>query len=139
MVPSPALLQAVGEVVEQRRSLGTVVEMAPVSVVWTEIDAHIYVNRGIDVDEAQKIAEERLRRLMHPTIGGVQGQGLSFGGAITMSQIAGSLQSVPGVVYVERVLLRRQGDPAEQTRIQPSPDSVLALGRCYVLAEVLED
>lgn len=139
MVPSPALLQAVSEVVEERRSLGTVVEMAPVSVVWTEIDAHIYVNRGIDVDEAQTIAEERLRRLMHPTIGGVQGQGLSFGGAITMSQIAGSLQSVPGVVYVERVLLRRQGDQEEQTRIQPSPDSVLALGRCYVLAEVVED
>jgi predicted phage baseplate assembly protein len=139
MVPSPALLQAVSETVEERKSLGTVVEMAPVSVVWAEIDAHIYVNRGIDVDEAQAIAEERVRRLMHPIVGGTQGQGLSFGGAVTMSQIAGSLQGVPGVVYVERVLLRRQGETEELTRIQPSPDSVLALGRCYVLVEVVED
>ncbi len=139
MLPSPELLQAVGAAVEERKSLGTVVEMAPVSVLWAEIDAHIYVARGFDPAQAQTAAEERLRRLLHPTVGGLDGHGLTFGGAITMSQIAGTLQNVPGVVYVERVLLRRQGETEELMRLQPDSDAILALGRCYVLAETVED
>jgi len=139
MAPSPELLQVVSEAVEERKSLGTVVEMAPVAVVWAEIDAHIYVRRGIDLEQAQAAAQARLRRLVHPTVGGLDGRGLAFGGAITMSQIAGALQNIPGVVYVERVRLQRQGDAEELTRLQPAPDSVLALGRCYVLVEELQD
>jgi hypothetical protein len=75
---------------------------------------------------------------MHPLVGGLDGNGLSFGAAVTMSHIAGSLQNVPGVVYVERVLLRSQGNAAELTRLQPPPDAILALSRCYVLAEMVE-
>ena len=138
MVPSPNLLQVVSEAVQERKSLGTVVEMAPVSVVWAEIDAHIYVERGVDTQQAQAMAEQRLRRLLHPA-GRQSGQGIAFGAAITMSQIAGVLQNVPGVVYVERVLLRREGNNGELTRLQPPRDGILALNRCYVLAEVMED
>ncbi len=139
LAPSPALLQAVSAIVEERKSLGTVVEMAPVGVTWAEIDAHIYVSRGVDVEQASVAAETRLRRLVHPTSGGPDGRGLAFGGAVTMSQIAGALQNLPGVVYVERVRLRRQGGAEELTRLQLQHDAVLALARCYVLVEVVED
>ncbi|MPZ49091.1 MAG: putative baseplate assembly protein [Dehalococcoidia bacterium] len=139
MTPSPEVMQAVREIVEERKSLATVVEMSPVSVIWAEIDAHIYVSRGVNVAQAQVNAEARLRRLIHPLVGGLDGHGLSFGAAVTMSHIAGALQNVPGVVYVERVLLRRQGSAEELTRLQPPPDAILALGRCYVLAEIVED
>jgi predicted phage baseplate assembly protein len=139
MVPTPELIQAVSAAVEERRSLGTVVEMAPVAVLWAEIDAHIYVARGIDAGQAQAAAEARLRRLLHPIVGGPDRNGLPFGAGVTMAHIAGSLQNVPGVVYVERVLLRARGNAAELTRLQPPPDATLALGRCYVLAEVVED
>jgi hypothetical protein len=125
--------------VESRKSLGTVVEMAPVGVTWAEVDAHIYVSRGVNLEQAQATAEARLRRLVHPIVGGLEGRGLAFGGAITMSQIAGALQNIPGVVYVERVRLQRQGNPEELTRLQPPADAVLALGRCYVLVEELQD
>jgi hypothetical protein len=113
--------------------------MAPVVVTWAEIDAHIYVSRGVDLEQAQAVAQARLRRLVHPIVGGLDGRGLQFGGAITMSQIAGALQNVPGVVYVERVRLVRQGETEELTRLQPTPDAVLALGRCYVLVEEMQD
>jgi predicted phage baseplate assembly protein len=139
MAPSPELLQVVSEAVESRKSLGTVVEMAPVGVTWAEIDAHIYVARGVGLEQAQAAAEARLRRLVHPIVGGLDGRGLQFGGAITMSQIAGALQNLPGVVYVERVRLVRQGETEELTRLQPPSDAVLALGRCYVLAEEMQD
>jgi hypothetical protein len=139
MSPSPELLRAVSAAVEERKSLGIVVELGPVSVVWAEIDAHIFVARGTDPEAAQAVAEHRLRRLVHPTQGGINGRGLTFGGAVTMSQIAGALQNLPGVAYVERVRLQRQGDATELTRLQPPSDAILALGRCYVLAEVVED
>jgi predicted phage baseplate assembly protein len=139
LAPSPELLQVVSEAVNSRKSLGTVVEMAPVGVTWAEIDAHIYVSPGVDLEQAQAMAEARLRRLVHPITGGMEGRGLSFGGAITMSQIAGTLQNLAGVVYVERVRLVRQGQTEELTRLQPPPDAVIALGRCYVLVEEMQD
>ncbi len=139
LMPSPSLLQRVGNAIEQRKSLGTVVEMAPVSIVWAEVDVHLFIAPGVDAEEAQTTAQNRLRRLLQPVSGGPDGRGLSFGTGITLSQIASSLQNMPGVLYIERVRLRRRGQSEELTRLTPPADSVLVLGRCYVLAEVLDE
>jgi len=139
LVPSPALIAQVSAALDERKSLGTVVEIGPPALTWAEIDAHIYIRRGLDPAQAQTAAQNRLRALFHPGSGGTDGRGIGFGAAITVSQIAGVLQSLPGVVYIERVRLRQQGNPAEVTRLQPPPNALLALGHCYVLAEVIED
>src|SRR5262249_38592373 len=119
-----------------RKSLGTIVELESAPLVWVEVDAHIFVRKGTDPEAAQESAVRRLRALFHPTR---EGGSRGFGATITVSQVAGLLQSLPGAVYVERVRLRRNGDTVEVTRIQPPPDSLLVLGRCYVLAEVLDE
>ncbi|HXH20670.1 MAG TPA: putative baseplate assembly protein [Dehalococcoidia bacterium] len=137
LMPTPELIQAVAAQLEARKTLGTVVELQPAPLAWAEIDAHIYVTRSTDPARAQDIAVRRLRALLHPSP--ANGGSANFGAAITVSQIAGVLQSLPGVVYIERVRLRRQGDPSELTRLQPPPDTLLVLGHCYVLAEVIED
>jgi predicted phage baseplate assembly protein len=139
VMPSPALIQEVAARLEDRKSLGTVVEIEPAPLLWAEIDAHIYVKRGVDTAAAEDLAVKKLRSVFHPGRYGAGNDTTGFGGAITVSQIAGVLQGLPGVVYIERVRLRRQGDPAEVTRLQPGPDVLPVLGHCYVLAEVVED
>ena len=79
--------------------------------------------------------ELELRRFLHPIIGGRDGRGAPFGGALTESQVAGILQSVPGVAYVERTRLRAQGADGDASRIAVEPDGMLLLGSLYLLAE----
>ncbi|HLA82725.1 MAG TPA: putative baseplate assembly protein, partial [Thermoleophilia bacterium] len=66
LVPSPALIQAVAAQLEDRKSLGTVVELEAAPLVWAEVDAHVFVRRGIDPARAQEEAVKRLRSLFHP-------------------------------------------------------------------------
>jgi predicted phage baseplate assembly protein len=138
LMPSPTLIQQVAGHLDERKSLGTVVELGPAPLVWAEIDAHIYVARGLDTQAMEEEAARLLRFLLHPTFArGSPSAG--FGGVVTVSQVAGALQSLPNVVYIERVRLRRRGDASEVMRVQAPADSLLVLGRCYVLAEVVQD
>jgi predicted phage baseplate assembly protein len=138
LLPSPFLIRQVSSYLDERKSLGTIVQYGPVEFTWVEIDAHIYVKPGVDTAVAQAQAVRRLREFMHPVRGGPNGQGLNFGGAITVSQIAGLLQTMPEVTYVERVRLRSQGENRDVSRMQAPTHGLLALGHCYVLAEVVE-
>ena len=139
LLPSPLLVQRVSSHLDERKSLGTLVQYGPVEFTWVEIDAHTYVKTGVDTAVAQAQIVHKLREFMHPVCGGPDGQGCAFGGAITVSQIAGLLQTLPEVAYVERVRLRSQGDNRDLPRIQPPAHGLLALDRCYVLAEVIEE
>lgn len=138
LAPTPLLIEQVSERLDERKTLGTLIQYEAAPFTWVELDAHIFVRPGSDVDETQARAVNLLREYLHPTRGGPSKRGLGFGGAATVSQIAGILQSLPGVVYVERVRLRAPGSQNEVTRLQAEADGLLALGRCYVLAEIAD-
>jgi predicted phage baseplate assembly protein len=138
LAPSPDLIQRVAQELDDRKSLGIVVQIEPAPLVWAELDVHLFIRRGMDREAAEAEAVRRLRAIFHPTPANGGGTG-GFGGSITVSQVHRTLQTMPGVVYVERVRLLRNGNTQEVTRIQPSPDALLVLGRCYVRAEAAEE
>jgi predicted phage baseplate assembly protein len=137
--PSADLVRAVSGYLDDRKILGTTIAYGQPEVVWVEIDAHIRVATVEEATTAQERAIRQLRGYMHPTKGGEGGAGLRFGGSVTESQVAGLLQRLPGVSYVERVRLRVQGSDRNVTRAQAPGHGILALGRCYVLAEAADD
>lgn len=139
LLPSASLIQRVSACVDERKTLGALVRYGPVEFAWVEIDVHMYVKRGTDTAIAQAQVVHRLREFLHPVCGGPEGCGWSFGGAITVSQIAGLLQALPEVAYVERVRLRSKDESKDVSRIEAPPHGLVALGHCYVLAEVVEE
>ena len=139
LLPSPSLIQTVSACIDERKTLGTLVQYEPVEFVWVEIDAHMYVKPGTDTAIAQAQVVHRLREFLHPICGGPEGRGWNFGGAVTASQIAGLLQALPEVAYVERVRLRSEGENKDVSRIEAPPHGLLALSHCYALAEVVEE
>jgi hypothetical protein len=139
LLPAPFLIQRVSSYIDERKSLGTLVQYGPVEFAWIEIDAHVYVKPGTDTAIAQAQVVHRLREFLHPICGGPEGRGWNFGGAITASQIAGLLQALPEVAYVERVRLRSESENRDVSRIEAPPHGLLALGHCYALAEVVEE
>lgn len=138
LVPSQWLIEEVSEHIDERKILGTAIDYGQAEFVWVDVDAHVYVKRNVDPSRAQDHAVEVLRSFLHPTQGGPDARGLSFGGAVTESRIAGLLQSLSEVAYVERIRLRPQGDSRDASRIKAPAHGLLAPGRCYVLAEATD-
>jgi len=137
LLPSPLLIQEVSSYIDERKTLGTLVQYGPVEFVWAEVDVHVHMKPGTDTAMAQAAIARRLREFLHPVQGGPEGQGWSFGGAVTVSQIAGVVQALPQVAYVERVRLRAKDESKDVSRIEAPPHGLVALGHCYVLAEVI--
>ena len=138
LVPPRRRIEKVSEHIDERKILGTAIDYGQAEFVWVDVNAHIHVKRDVDPERAQDRAVTVLRKFLHPTEGGPDARGLAFGGAVTGSRIAGLLQSLPDVAYVERISLRPQGESRDASRIEAPAHGLLALGRCYVLAEVTD-
>jgi predicted phage baseplate assembly protein len=133
-LPAQAI-EAVSAHLDERKILGTIIDYERPEYTFVDVDGHFFVSAGEDVEAVRTVAEIELRRFMHPLLGGRDGRGAPFGGAITESQIAGILQSVPGVAYVERTRLRAQGADGDASRIAADAGGMLLLGSLYLLAE----
>jgi uncharacterized phage protein gp47/JayE len=136
LTPSRGLIQAVSEYLDERKVIGTVISYGAAPYTSVDVDVHLYVAEDADGERLTAEAELALRRLLHPTTGGRRGRGTGLGASLSESQIAGVLQSVPGVAFVERVRLRIDGN--DTPRAQAAADALLVLAGCYVLAEPVE-
>ena len=132
---SAQAIEAVSEHLDERKILGTIIDYDRPQYTFVDIDGHFFVSDGEDVEAVQAAVELELRRFLHPIVGGRDGRGAPFGGALTESQVAGIVQSVPGVAYVERTRLRAQGADGDASRIAVEPGGMLLLGSLYLLAE----
>ena len=136
LAPSRALLRDVSAELDERKILGTAIEYQGAPHATVDLDAHVYAEPGVEVEELAERAEAELRRFLHPLAGGHAGIGWELGAAVTESQVAAVLQGLPGVAYVERVRMR-VGD-AETPRAEAPEGGLLLLGNCYVLSEPVE-
>jgi predicted phage baseplate assembly protein len=114
---SAELRAAVLGQLEQRRLLGTALEVRQPQYVWVTVQAELRVAERSDpalIEEVQRRAEERLYRYLNPYTGGPRGDGWPFGRSLNRSEIFGVLQQIPDIEYVEDV----------QIRVSETPDAV---------------
>jgi len=139
LLPSPFLIRGVSAQLDERKTLGTLVAYEGAPFTWVEVNAHLYVRRGADPQVVREAAEQKIREHLDPVRGRPAGKPWQFGGSVTDLQIAGLLQTVPGVAYVSRVPLRLQGERREESRIQALPHGLLALSGTYVDVEIVDE
>jgi predicted phage baseplate assembly protein len=137
--PSPFLIRGVSAFLDERKTIGTLIEYAACDITWIEVNAHVYLKRGTDAQAAREAAERKIREYLDPVRGRPAGGRWSFGGTVGELQIAGLLQTVPDVAYVARVTLRLQGERTEASRVQAPPHGLLAVSSIYVDMEVLHE
>jgi predicted phage baseplate assembly protein len=127
LAPSPELITRVTEVVDERKVLGTLVDYRTVATTEIAIDIDLFVARGADFDDVERRVERRLRTFFHPGVGGMNGEGAPFGMTVAESQIAGLVQAVPGVGFVQRARLVGEGE--ERRQVTADDAGLLLLGR----------
>ena len=129
---SAELRAAVLSHLEERRLLGTALEVRGPQYVWVSVQADLRVPERSDpalIQEVQRKAEELLYRYLNPYTGGPRGEGWPFGRALNRSEIFGVLQRIEQVEYVEDVQISISDTAGLNPQAAGSPLRVVTVPR----------
>lgn len=107
----------------ERRLLGTSLEVRPPQYVWVSVQAVLRVPDRSDpglVVEVQDLATNTLYHYLNPYVGGPNNDGWPFGRDLHLSEIYGLLQRVPYAEFVEEVRINI-ADPTNYGETRPAP------------------
>jgi hypothetical protein len=100
---------------DERRPLTTRHHVVAPDYVAVTVAATLFLQEDVLASVVRRQAVEAVRSFFHPVTGGADGQGWPFGRAVYVSEVYELLDAVPGVDYVEDVVLTSpEGDEREQ-------------------------
>lgn len=143
--PDEALLAEVGAYLDERRVLGTTVELLPVKLRGVSVVVNVEATFHSDLHRVERDVAYALYTYLNPLVGGRQdgpGDGWDFGRALNHGELYGVVQSVDGVEFVKilRVYLtdletgEREAKPTEN-QIQVESDALIASGTHVIKTE----
>jgi predicted phage baseplate assembly protein len=127
----------------ERRPLGITVDVRQPQYIWVAVSAVLRLPLGANsalAESVERQAERELYRFLSPIVGGPQGAGWPFGRDLSVSEIYGLLQRIPGVEFVEDVQINvvepgGAGDAQPATgRLVVPRDGLVACGQHQVRA-----
>ena len=122
--PSQEVLDSVGEFIDERRLVGTTVRIEPPRYLGMAVAARMALAPGVDAPRVFQQADLAIANFIHPLRGGYDGTGWPFGRDISVGDIYGVLQKVPGVAYLDVVRLIPIDAVSEQ-RAEPADRIIL--------------
>jgi predicted phage baseplate assembly protein len=129
--PREETLALVRANLDQRRLVGTRVVIEPPLYQGVTVLARLRSWRTADVRVVQANATTAVYRYLHPVLGGPYGDGWPFGRPLTTGEIHAALAGVPGVDFVEDVLLFGVDLATNQRAGQPSTRVELVGGALF--------
>jgi len=128
--PNEKLVKTVTDYLDERRLLTTALQVDGAKVISVTVDASVVIAAKAAPDSAAKAIEDRLYEFLNPLAGGPNDDGWPFGRPLHVSEIFAAIQRVPGVEFVESVIVS-QVDPStgKAQRVDPKleipPDAVI--------------
>jgi predicted phage baseplate assembly protein len=99
--PSQEVLDSVRAFIDERRLVGTTVRIEPPRYLGVSVAARIALKPGVDSAQVLQQADLTIANFVHPLRGGYDGTGWPFGRDISVGDVYGILQKVPGISYVD--------------------------------------
>jgi hypothetical protein len=123
---------------EMRRQVKTfLMDRSPADLHGLFVSGPTYLPVGVDVVLAPRdlgqagpldtAVSQALRSFFHPLTGGPDGQGWPFGRDVYLSDVAGALQRVPGVDYIQNLDLLLDSIPQGDVVVVP-PERIVVAG-----------
>ena len=94
------VIEEVRDYLDERRLLGTRLELGEPQYLYVSVEAHVRIRRGYQKQAADDI-EKRLYQYINPICGGADGTGWPFGRSLIPSEINACLQNIQNVDYIE--------------------------------------
>jgi len=122
LTPGRGLLGQVAAYLDERRTLGTSVHVAPAPLRGVSVVVNVQIAPGADAGRVEIDVRRALYRYLNPLIGGHStgpGGGWAFGRPVVEGELYGIVQTVVGVEQI--VLLRiYETDPADRRARRPA-------------------
>jgi hypothetical protein len=119
-VPSTELLRKVRRYLDERRLLTTIVRVSKPRYV--EMTVEVRMIRGVSgsSDRVKREIAGRLRRFLHPLVGGRDGKGWPFGRSVFKADLYHVVEEVQGVDFVDslRIISAEQRREVDQLRLE---------------------
>ncbi len=143
--PNEELLAEVAEYLDERRLIGTTVELLPMKLRGMSVVVNLQAEPRTDLGRIEEEVSYELYRYLNPLVGGRldgPGEGWELGRALNQGELYGIVHAVAGVDYVKILRVyetdmktgKQEAKPAG-THIQLEPDETLASGTHIVKAE----
>jgi hypothetical protein len=124
---------------DERRLVGTVVHV--LRPTYAEISLKVtLVRRTVGQPErVKREIEERLRRHLHPLVGGRDGKGWSFGRAVYKADLAHLVEDVPGVESIEGITIYDEDRRVATEHVRLQPGELIHLVNVVVTERLREE
>jgi predicted phage baseplate assembly protein len=139
LVPAPELLRYVKNSLDERRLIGTMLEV--VRPGYIEISLRVtLVRRTIgQTDRVKREIEERMRRYLHPLVGGRDGKGWPFGRPVYKTDLAHLIEDVPGVEAIDAITIYDEDRRVAVDHVRLEPSQLVHLVSVAVVERVREE
>jgi predicted phage baseplate assembly protein len=144
LVPDEALFRTVAEYLDERRMIGTTVQLLPVKFRGVSVVVNLQVSPSADVRRVEEDVTHALYTYLNPLIGGSPrgpGSGWPFGRPLNQGELYGVVHAIDGVefvkilrVYETNIATGEQESKPAGSHVELGPDELLASGQHIVKA-----
>ena len=144
LLPGAALYKEVAEYLDERRTIGTTVELMPVSYRGVSIVVNVQTTPSADVRRVEEDITHALYTYVNPIIGGSAhgpSAGWPFGRPLNQGELYGVVHAIDGVEFVKILRVYETNfETGEQdskpvgSRVEIEPDELIASGTHIVKA-----
>jgi predicted phage baseplate assembly protein len=145
LIPDDDLLREVAEYLDERRLVGTTVELRPARYRGVSVVVNVQASRRADVGRVEADVAQALYAYLNPLVGGSLegiGSGWEFGRALNQGELYGIVHAVDGVDFVKVLRVYETDIVSGEQQAQPmgsflplAPDELIASAKHVVRAE----
>jgi predicted phage baseplate assembly protein len=145
LIPDDDLLREVADYLDERRLIGTTVELRPARYRGVSVVVNVQASRRADLGRVEADVAQALYSYLNPLVGGSLegiGSGWEFGRALNQGELYGIVHAVDGVDFVKILRVYETDVVSGEQQAQPmgsflplEPDELIASAKHVVKAE----
>jgi len=139
LVAAPELLRFVKNYLDERRLVGTVVDVIKPGYIEISLKVTLVRRTVGQSDRVKREIEDRLRRYLHSLVGGRDGKGWTFGRAVYKTDLAHLVEDVPGVEVIDSITIFDEDKRVAVENVRLEPSELIYLVNVAVVERVREE
>ncbi len=137
---APELLRYVKNYIDERRLVSTVLEVIKPSYIEISIKVTL-IRRGVSAqtERLRREIEDRLRKYLHPLVGGRDASGWPFGRSVYKADLAHIVEDIPGVEVIDAITIYDEDKRIAVDNVRLEPEQLIHLVNVAVVERVREE